>query len=101
MLDPLLRNADLAQYFDAIVSVDEIKQYKPATASYAYLLKQLDVKREEILFLSSNSWDIAGAANFGFHTAWINRKGAPAERLGHNPDKEYANLKGLIEKNNL
>lgn len=101
MLDPLLRNADLAQYFDAIVSVDEIKQYKPATASYAYLSKQLDVKREEVLFLSSNSWDIAGAANFGFHTAWINRKGAPAERLGHNPDKEYANLMELIEKNNL
>ncbi|MFP7478544.1 haloacid dehalogenase type II [Terribacillus saccharophilus] len=101
MLDPLLRNAGFRDYFDAVVSVDEIKQYKPTTASYAYLLKQLHVRRGEVLFLSSNGWDIAGAANFGFHTAWINRKGAPADRLGHKPNMEYNDLNGLIEENNL
>lgn len=101
MLDPLLRNAGFRHFFDAVVSVDGVKQYKPTTASYAYLVKQLHVRREKVLFVSSNGWDIAGAANFGFRTAWINRKGAPADRLGHKPDKEYSNLNGLMEENNL
>ncbi|MFP7170413.1 haloacid dehalogenase type II [Terribacillus sp. 7520-G] len=95
MLKPLLGHAKLDAYFDMIISVDEIKQYKPATASYAYLLKRLDVKREELLFLSSNGWDIAGAKNFGFHTAWIDRKGTPAEKLGQAPDKVYEDLKDV------
>jgi 2-haloacid dehalogenase len=95
MLEPLLQHAGLTEYFAAVVSVDEIKEYKPTTAAYTYVLKQLGVKRDEVLFLSSNGWDINGAANFGFHTAWINRNYLPEEKLGQELDKIYHDLNGL------
>ncbi|QFT87875.1 2-haloalkanoic acid dehalogenase [Bacillus sp. THAF10] len=97
MLTPLAENAGIAHYFDHILSVDEIKQYKPSLASYNYALKTLGVKREEVLFLSSNGWDIAGAKNFGFHTAWINRNELPMETLNLKPDKTYKNLNDIME----
>lgn len=97
MLEPLIRNSGLSSSFDEVISVDDIKQYKPTTASYAFALKVLGVKREEVLFMSSNGWDISGAKNFGFQTAWINRAGLPVEELGLEPDGIYEDLKGILE----
>ncbi|MEZ0482120.1 haloacid dehalogenase type II [Planococcus sp. SSTMD024] len=97
MLDPLIDNAGIKNLLDKAVSVDEIKQFKPAPAAYQYVLDQLGVEREEILFMSSNGWDISGAKNFGFRTAWINRKGAPVEQLGLAPDFIFQDLNGLLE----
>jgi 2-haloacid dehalogenase len=99
MLDSLISNAELTPYFDQIISVDEIKQYKPTSASYNYALKQLGVKREEVLFISSNGWDISGAKNFGFQTAWINRANLPEEKLNLSPNRIYIDLKGIKEWN--
>ncbi|TDL30932.1 haloacid dehalogenase type II [Jeotgalibacillus sp. S-D1] len=97
MLNPLIDNAGFSPLFDGIVSVDEIKQYKPTPASYHLVLEKTGLKREEILFMSSNGWDITGAKSFGFHTAWINRNGLPAEELGFAPDKIYTDLNGILE----
>ncbi|MGG4548848.1 haloacid dehalogenase type II [Rossellomorea marisflavi] len=97
MLDSLIENASLAHHFDSVLSVDDVKQFKPAPAAYTHALKELDVKREEVLFMSSNGWDISGAKNFGFHTAWINRGHAPTEQLGLEPDAEYDDLTGILE----
>jgi 2-haloacid dehalogenase len=99
MLDSLISNAGLTPYFDQIISVDEIKQYKPTPASYSYALKQLGLKREEVLFISSNGWDISGAKNFGFQTAWINRSNLPEEKLNLSPDRIYSDLNGITEWN--
>ena len=97
MLEPLIRNSGLTSLFDEVISVDDIKQYKPTTASYAYALKTLGVRREEVLFMSSNGWDISGAKNFGFQTAWINRAELPVEELGMAPDGIYKDLNGILE----
>ncbi|UOQ86631.1 haloacid dehalogenase type II [Gracilibacillus salinarum] len=97
MLEPLIEQAGLSNYFDAIISVDDIKQYKPTPASYTYALNVLGVEREEVLFMSSNGWDISGAKNFGFQTAWINRGHTPAEVLNLAPDREYDDLRGILE----
>ncbi len=97
MLDSLIENAGLAHHFDSVLSVDDVKQFKPAPAAYTHALKELGVKREEVLFMSSNGWDISGAKNFGFHTAWINRGHAPTEQLGLEPDAEYDDLTGILE----
>ncbi|WP_394679006.1 haloacid dehalogenase type II [uncultured Exiguobacterium sp.] len=97
MLDPLIEQSGLADRFEHLVSVDDIKQYKPAPASYMHALNTLGLKREEILFMSSNGWDITGAKSFGFKTAWINRNGLPVEELNLDPDRIYDDLTGITE----
>jgi 2-haloacid dehalogenase len=97
MLNPLIQNSGLSYLFDEIISIDDIKQYKPTPASYTLALDILGVKREEVLFMSSNGWDISGAKNFGFNTAWINRNKLPVEELQLEPDKIYSDLNGILE----
>ncbi len=99
MLDPLVQNSGLSSLFDEVISIDESKQYKPTPASYNLALEKLKIKREEVLFMSSNGWDISGAKSYGFHTAWINRNGLPVEELDLAPDKIYADLTGILEWN--
>lgn len=97
MLEPLIQNSGLSPLFDEIISVDDIKQYKPTPASYSYGLKILGLQREEVLFMSSNGWDISGAKNFGFKTAWINRNNLPVEELNLKPHAIYSDLNGILE----
>lgn len=97
MLEPLAKNSGLSHLFHALISVDEVKQYKPTPMSYTSVLESLHVKREEVLFMSSNTWDIIGAKSFGFNTAWINRNGVTQEELGILPDYQYTDLYGILE----
>ncbi|MUK88209.1 haloacid dehalogenase type II [Ornithinibacillus sp. L9] len=97
MLEPLIQNSGLEPFFDEIISVDDIKQFKPTPASYTYALNVLGVEREEVLFMSSNGWDISGARSFGFKTAWINRENSPIEELNLKPRSIYQDLNGILE----
>lgn len=93
MLVPLVRNSGLP--LDAVISVDELKLYKPAPEVYALAVSRLDVPKERIGFVSSNCWDALGAKSFGFAVYWINRAGAPLDRLGFNPDGILTSLGDL------
>ena len=95
MLDPLVANSGLA--FDAVLSVDEVKVYKPAPVVYQLAVERLGVRKEEIGFVSSNCWDALGAKQFGFNVYWINRGGAPVDRLGVKPDAILKTLGELPE----
>lgn len=97
MLHPLMEFSGLKPLFTDAISADEIKQYKPSPAAYTYALEKAGVKREEVLFMSSNGWDISGAKSFGFHTAWINRSGLPVEELQLAPDAVYEDLSGILK----
>lgn len=97
MLDPLINDSKIAGSIDTIISADDVKQYKPAPAAYEHAIKVLGVKPEEILFLSSNGWDISGAKNYGFQTARINRKKVPEEELNLLPNDTYDDLTGVLE----
>jgi 2-haloacid dehalogenase len=95
MLDPLVRQSGLR--FDAVLSVDEVKVFKPAPAVYQLAVERLGVRKEEIGFVSSNCWDALGAKSFGFSVCWINRQGAPIDRLGFRPDAVLKSLGDLPE----
>jgi 2-haloacid dehalogenase len=97
MLTPLINQSPFASLLDDVLSVDEVKQFKPTPMSYQLVLENMEVRREEVLFMSSNTWDIAGAASFGFHTAWINRQGKEMDQLGIKPHYEYEDLRGILE----
>lgn len=96
MLNPLIQNSGFAHLFSEIISVDDRRQYKPTPASYNYVLDILQLDRNEILFMSSNGWDISGARSFGFQTAWINRNHLPVENLNENPHHIYPDLRGIL-----
>jgi 2-haloacid dehalogenase len=92
MLDPLVANAALTRHFDAVISVDRLRIYKPHPSVYQLAVDELRVSRERIAFISSNFWDVSGATAFGFRTYWINRSNAHRDELGFQP---FAVLTGL------
>ncbi|MEO8005485.1 MAG: haloacid dehalogenase type II [Betaproteobacteria bacterium] len=94
MLNALVKNSGVADSFDAVISVDELRIYKPWPAVYDLVTQHLGVARSEVGFVSSNFWDICGATSFGFRTFWINRTGAPRDELGQQP---YREIRGLDE----
>lgn len=73
MLDALVRNSGLASLLDATISVDAKKIFKPSPQAYALIGEKLGTRPDEVLFISSNPWDVAGAKAFGLNVAWIER----------------------------
>ncbi|HLX81087.1 MAG TPA: haloacid dehalogenase type II [Burkholderiales bacterium] len=94
MIDPLVAQSGLS--FDAVLSVDEMKIYKPAPQVYQLAVDRLKTPKESIGFVSSNCWDAMGAKSFGFGVYWINRGGAPVDRLGFTPDKIVKSLGEIL-----
>ena len=94
MLTQLVQNTDLDQVFEQLISVDEIKIYKPHPRVYELAAKSLHVEPWQIGFVSSNFWDVSGAASYGFPVFWINRRNAQPDPLGFAPN---AVLNRLIE----
>jgi 2-haloacid dehalogenase len=93
MLLPLVENSGLE--LDAVISVDELKVYKPAPQVYALAEERL--KTRNIGFVSSNCWDALGAKSYGFTVYWINRAGAPLDRLGFRPDRVLSSLDEILQ----
>jgi 2-haloacid dehalogenase len=79
----------------AVLSVDSIRIYKPRPQAYALVTDHLQLTPAQIIFVSSNRWDVMGAATFGFRTAWINRANMP-EEYGPAPDAVLTDLRGLM-----
>jgi 2-haloacid dehalogenase len=95
MLDAVVDHNGLRERFrGGVLSVHQAKIFKPAPDVYAIAEEALGVPRSMVGFVSSNGWDAAGAKSFGFRVFWINRSGAPLERLGVRPD---AVIKSLAE----
>jgi len=86
MLYSAVRNNELESCFAEIISVDRVKTYKPSPRVYALGPEILQVPAAEILFVSSNSWDTAGANAFGYQVCWCNRSQAEMDHLGFDPD---------------
>ena len=94
MLDAAVGSAGIAQSLDAVLSVESVGIYKPDSRVYQLAVDQLGVSVDEVCFLSSNAWDAAGAAHFGFTVAWINRFDKLMDRL---PDEPAAEIRRLDE----
>ncbi len=98
MLDQLLINTGVNKLLDEFISAHTVKLFKPKAEVYQLAVDCFKVNRDEILFVSSNAWDIAGAKSFGFTVGWINRLNKPTERLGFQPDYIVSSLLKLAQK---
>jgi 2-haloacid dehalogenase len=98
MLESAVRSSGLDGVFAHVLSVDAVAMYKPSPRVYEMASRALGVEPREILFVSSNGWDVAGASSFGFRTCWCNRTNAPAEELEATPDYEVDRLDAIPDK---
>ncbi|MBI4623217.1 MAG: haloacid dehalogenase type II [Verrucomicrobia bacterium] len=99
MIEPLVKNRGMEKLFDAVLSVDAAWIYKPAPRVYTLAVDRLGVAAGAIGFVSANCWDALGAKSFGFRVFWINRAGAPVDRLGFQPDgilRTLGDLPGML-----
>lgn len=97
MLTSVVESNGLEPYLDRVVTIEDVRLFKTAPQAYELLLKTFAVKKEEILFVSSNAWDALGARWFGFDVFWVNRLGHPYEEIGEKPNYEGSSLIKVLE----
>lgn len=97
MLASALGAAQIAPMFDQIVSVDQIGIYKPDPAVYKMITDTYGCRASEVVFFSSNHWDVAGAGAFGFTTVWVNRAGKLWDDLPEPPHHIVPNLSAALQ----
>lgn len=97
MLATVVESNGLKPYLDQVVTVEDVRLFKTAPQAYELLLKAFPVKKEEILFVSSNAWDALAAKWFGFDVFWVNRLGHPYEEIGEKPNYEGSSLSKVLE----
>lgn len=96
MLESAVKSARLAELLDDVFSVHQLKKFKTVPETYALVTERYGIAPEGISFQSSNRWDIAGAAAFGFRCNWINRAGQPDEYADLPPVAQLQDLRGLL-----
>ena len=92
MLDGAVSSAGIDPVLDDTLSVESVGIFKPASAVYDLVGQRFGCAKEEVLFVSSNGWDPAAAAGYGFRTVWVNRAGEPMDRLPAKPDTVLSDL---------
>lgn len=97
MLDGAVDFSGLREHLDAVISVEEVGIFKPSAKVYDLVEARLGYARSEVLFISSNGWDIAGASGYGFRTAWVNRASEPVDRLFAQPHHIISDLSFIPE----
>ena len=97
MLESAVSNAKIQNLMDEILSVDDCKVFKPSSKVYELVESKMGVKKENVLFFSSNAWDMHAASNYGFKTIWVNRFQGKLEKLPGKPDQIINSLE-QIEK---
>jgi len=85
MLNSAVNNANIREYLDEILSVEDCKIYKPSSKVYDLVKIKMQISKENVLFFSSNAWDMHAASNYGFKTIWVNRFNTKLERLPGKP----------------
>ena len=95
MLAAAIRAAGLCNALDRVLSAHSVATFKPSAKVYDLVEAELGTPRDEVLFVSSNGWDVAAAAGYGFHTVWVNRAGLPPEELPFGPAHETADLTAI------
>ncbi|MGH9976156.1 MAG: haloacid dehalogenase type II [Nitrososphaeraceae archaeon] len=91
-LKALISNNGIQKYFDQIISAEEAKKYKPSPEVYSLVQRRLNINLLELVLVSSNLWDVAGAKNAGMVTCWINRKSSAMEELDFKPDYVFSSI---------
>ena len=97
LLNELVKTNNLESFFDDIFSIEEVGVYKPDTKVYDIPIKKYGIKKSEVIFLSSNTWDVSGGGNYGYQSIWVNRNKNIFDYLDYTPKNQINSLKGLLD----
>ena len=97
LLNQLVKSNDLDKIFDDVFSIEEAGIYKPNSKVYDIPIKKYQIQKNEILFLSANTWDVSGGGNYGYNAIWVNRSNNVFDKLDYTPKYEVKNLKELLD----
>ena len=96
LLNQLVESNNLENIFSDIFSIEEVGIYKPDSKVYDMPIKKYQIKKEEVVFLSSNTWDVSGGGNYGYNSIWVNRNNNIFDNLDYKPKNEIKNLTELL-----
>ncbi len=97
LLNELVTSNNLENLFDNLFSIEQVRIYKPHKKVYEIPVKKYKVKANEIIFVSSNTWDVSGAGNYGYSSVWVNRNKSQFDILDYQPKNEIDNLSHLLD----
>jgi len=97
LLNELVKSNNLNDLFDDLFSVEEVGIYKPDSKVYDLPVKKYKIEKNEVAFLSANTWDVSGGGNYGFNSIWVNRNNSIFDNLDYKPLNEIKNLNELIK----
>ena len=97
LLNELVKTNNLESFFDDIFSIEEVGVYKPDIKVYDIPIKKYGIKKNEVIFLSSNTWDVSGGGNYGYQSIWVNRNKNIFDYLDYKPKNQINSLKGLLD----
>ena len=96
LLNELVKSNNLDNLFDDLFSIEEVGTYKPDSKVYDMPIKKYNIQKNEVAFLSANTWDVSGGGNYGFNSIWVNRNNNVFDNLDYKPQNEIKNLKDLL-----
>jgi 2-haloacid dehalogenase len=97
LLNELIKNNNLDNIFDDLFSIEQVRIYKPDTKVYDMPIQKYRVEKNEIAFLSANTWDVSGGGNYGYQSIWVNRNKNIFDNLDYKPKNEIKDLSELIK----
>jgi|TARA_B100000524_G_scaffold342340_1_gene237275 2-haloacid dehalogenase len=97
LLNELVKSNNLDSFFDDIFSIEEVGVYKPNAKVYDIPIKKYNIKKNEVVFLSANTWDVSGGGNYGYEAIWVNRNNNIFDILDYKPKNQIQSLKGLLD----
>ena len=96
LLNQLVKSNNLDNLFDDLFSIEEVGIYKPDSKVYDMPIKKYQIQKNEVAFLSANTWDVSGGGNYGYNSIWVNRNNNIFDNLDYKPQNEIKNLKELL-----
>ena len=97
LLDELVKSNNLENIFDNIFSIEEVGVYKPDSKVYDLPIKKYQIQRNEVAFLSANTWDVSGGGNYGYNSIWVNRNNNTFDNLDYVPKHQIEDLSKLLD----
>ena len=97
LLNELIESNNLNNIFDDVFSIEEVGIYKPSSKVYDIPIKKYNIQKDQVVFLSANTWDVSGGGNYGYNSIWVNRNNNIFDSLDYKPSDEIKNLKQLLD----
>ena len=97
LLDGLVKNNNFENLFDDLFSIEQVGIYKPDSKVYDMPIKKYQIQKNDVVFLSANTWDVSGGGNYGYNSIWVNRNNNIFDNLDFLPEYEIKTLLDLLD----